>query len=124
MTKELKREDLVAGAVLNYKYPCEPSNPTVYTVTAVGREQALLTWTSAAGKEEEWVESIRIILRDYALVVPKEVIYINVYPKRFRSGPGRYTFQVHRGKGRAEYHAQSDRVACIRLEYTEGQFDE
>ena len=56
------------------------------------------------------------------------VAYINIYPSR-RSHP---TKKVHhtaatacnRSIVEADERATSDRIACIRVEYTEGQFDD
>ena len=54
-------------------------------------------------------------LRRYRVKPEKRVGYVNVYPTRVG---------WCRSKHDADSTASRDRIACIRVEYTEGQFDE
>lgn len=53
---------------------------------------------------------------DIKNVPEKRVVYLNMYPNGV---PG-----IHPTRKHADERAQFDRQACVRLEYTEGQFDE
>ena len=50
---------------------------------------------------------------DYRVKPQPQVFYVNKYP---HTG--------HRSREDAESSAQPDRIACIRIEYMEGQFDD
>lgn len=83
---------------------------------------AIITWPSGD-------ESVRTYKEDGAYLddsdslslcdVPvKHVRYVNMYPEEGRIG------KVHKTKDAADWSASESRVACIRVEYEGGQYDE
>lgn len=75
-------------------------------------------WDTQGGKWEKWPIPVVPIWSDYLhyyRVKPeKKVMYVNVYPDSIS----------HTSRAIADSTGSRRRAACIRVEYTEGQFDE
>ncbi len=90
-------------------------------------QQLSIVKAFAEGKEVQWLDNGKWVTTHapsfslgctYRIKPEVKVGYINVYPF------GLITNRTKTSRVEADDVADSDRIACIRIEYEEGQFDE
>jgi len=74
----------------------------------IGSAKVIQRW-SKDGRFVGWPQEHHF---DLVEVKEKKVAYLNVYP------------DSHRSRNIADAYAAENRIACVRIEYEEGQFDE
>lgn len=85
---------------------------TLYTYIGLSEDGRTLTWRCGGTQFGEYETALDILHK----VKEKKAVWVNAYADE--------TFRVHGSKECADINAENDRVARIKVEYEEGQFDE
>jgi len=95
----------------------------VYATDGGGAKSIHGAWKTDAGHwyTAEWyADGSQGVCHEMDLMPPKRELWVNV----FSMTNGKTASEGFASRERADYYARSLRIARIRVEYTEGQFDE
>lgn len=84
-----------------------------YTVTGIREDDGSVWCYTAEGQYYRGHQSGFDLVRE----VKEKVLYLNLYPNNT-------TFGIYASKQQADDCASKFRIACVRVEYEEGQFDD
>ena len=93
------------------------ANPVVGILTVCDGTQSAYEWASNGAF---WFDGTQVDMDLISEIKPKRVVWLNVYPVVGESGDWSY----YSSRTEADYYAAPDRIACIRVEFEEGRFDE
>jgi len=85
-----------------------------------GKQIQIENYSYAAGWRdviEDEIPKFNFGVNEFRVKPEKKVAYMNIYP--VPKGRG-----MHRTRRDADHYAAEDRVACVRVDYVEGQYDD